>query len=113
MDVSPSGGGIVEIDQNAQSSYPASVTLTNIKTIRLEAVPAPGYRFNNWSGDLSGTTNPTTIVTGCNKKITANFSQIKPSWWLVGGIIAGVIIIGVIIWLKVRGGTARSTTDSG
>jgi hypothetical protein len=38
-------------------------------------VSASGYHFVNWSGDLSGSTNPATIVVDCDKKITANFSQ--------------------------------------
>jgi uncharacterized repeat protein (TIGR02543 family) len=52
-------------------------TFKNGVSVRLEAVPASGYRFDNWSGDLSGSnTNPTTIVMSCSKNITANFSQI-------------------------------------
>lgn len=173
MDVSPSGSGIIKVDQIAPSSYPA--TFTNGASVYLEAVPTSGYRFDSWSGDLSGTTNPTTITIDCNKKVTAkfsqimhtltmqvngtgsttptigkqsyregttvsitaapasgwqfeswtgdvadpysattalvinshktviaNFSKVKPNWWLIGSIIAGIIIISVIIWLGVR-----------
>ena len=175
MDVSPSDSGTVEIDQTAPFSYPMTSTFRNGASVSLEAVPTSGYRFNNWGGDLSGSTNPTTIVMSCNKKVTANFSQVmhtltmqvsssgsttpeagthsysegtvvnitaapdsgwqfdswtgdvanptlvtttvvmgsdkivtanfsqvKPSWWLIGGIIASVIIIGVLVWLAVR-----------
>ena len=174
MDVGP-GGGIVEVNQVTPSSYPATFTFTNGASVRLKAVPSSGYDFNNWSGDVSVTSNPITIVIDCNKKITANFfrimhtltmrvngngsttpgvgnhtygegtmvsitaipdsswqfdgwtgnvaepdsatavvtidsdktvtanfSQVKPSWWLIGGIIAGVIIICMIILLAVR-----------
>ena len=76
MDVSPSGGGTVEVDQTVASSFPVILSFSNGTSVRLKAVPASGYDFNNWSRDLSGTKNPTTIVIGCNKKITANFSQI-------------------------------------
>ena len=76
MDVSPSVGGIIEVNGVTLSSYPATSTFTSRSSVRLEAVPAPGYNFNNWTEDLSGTTNPTTIVIDCNKKITANFSRI-------------------------------------
>ncbi len=171
MDVSPSSGGIIKIDQTDASSYPVTSTFTNGTSVRLEAMPAPGFHFSNWSGDLSGSANRTTIVIDCNKKITAsfsqitrtltiqvsgagdstpppgihsyidgsvvkitaipddgwqfdswtgdaaepgtasiaatldsdktltaNFSQVKPPWWLIGGIIAGVIVIAAIIW---------------
>ena len=175
MDVSPSGGGIVKVNQNDPSSYPADFSLTSGESVSLEAVPAAGYRFENWSGDVAGTSHITNITIDCNKKVTANFSrimhsltmqvngsgsttpevgshsygegttvsitatpdidwqfdgwtgdvtepamattmvtidsnktvianfsQVKPIWWLIGGIIAGVVIIGVIVWLVVR-----------
>jgi len=76
VDVSPSGAGTVKGDQTAQSSYPVTFTFRNGTSVSLEAIPAPGYQFNNWSGDLSGTTNPATIAIDCTKKITANFSWI-------------------------------------
>ena len=105
MDVEPGGGGTIEVEQNASSSYPTTLSFETGTSVRLEAVPAPGYHFDNWGGDLSGTTNPTTIVIDCNKKITASFSPVTPvktSWWLIGGILTGIIIIGVIISLAVR-----------
>ena len=76
MDVSSSGGGTIETNQDTPSSYPFTLTISSGESVHLEAVPSSGYRFDNWSGSLSGTTNPATIVMSCNKKITANFSQI-------------------------------------
>ena len=103
MDVSPSGGGTVQIDENALTSYPVTFTFSSGSSVQLEAVPAAGFEFSSWTGDLSGTVNPTTTVIDCNKKITARFSQVTgPSWWLISGIIAGVIIISVIVWWAVR-----------
>ena len=103
MDVSPGGGGIVKIDQTAPSSFPNTYDFESGTSVPLEAVPAPGYTFDNWSGDLSGTANPATIVIDCNKRITANFSQVEPNWRPTGGIVAGVIVIvGVGIWFVVR-----------
>ena len=32
-----------------------------------------GYQFDSWSGDLSGTNNPATVVMNGNKSVTANF----------------------------------------
>ena len=76
MDVSPSVGGVIEVNESVLSSYPSISTFTSGSSIHLEAIPASGYRFNNWTGHLSGTTNPTTIVLDCDKKVTANFSRI-------------------------------------
>ena len=179
MDVSPGNSGIIKVNQSAPSSYPFNSTFDNGESVRLEAVPASGYRFDSWGGHLSDATNPTTIVIDCNKKITANFSQIgytltmqvsgmgstnpaggnhryengtvvdivaipdsgwqfdswtggvsdpdsvsttvkmesdktvsanfsqaKHSWWLIGSVIGGLVIIGVIVWLVVRSRTA-------
>ena len=43
-------------------------------TVQLTAVPATGYHFTNWSGDLTGTTNPATVTMSASKTITANFA---------------------------------------
>ena len=75
MDVSSDAGGIVEVNDTALSSYPAVSTFENNSFVYLEAIPASGFRFENWNGDLSGNANPTTIMMDCSKKITANFSR--------------------------------------
>jgi uncharacterized repeat protein (TIGR02543 family) len=38
------------------------------------AVPDSGYVFNGWSGDVSGTTNPTTVTMIGDTSVTANFA---------------------------------------
>lgn len=52
-----------------QNSYNSGQTVT------LTATPSSGYIFSNWSGDLSGSSNPATITMNSNKTVTANFSQ--------------------------------------
>jgi len=42
-------------------------------TVALTAVPATGYRFSGWTGDLSGTTNPTKLPINAARSVTANF----------------------------------------
>ncbi len=42
--------------------------------VQLTATPAPGYHFTDWSGDLSGSTNPATIIMNSNKIVTATFA---------------------------------------
>jgi uncharacterized repeat protein (TIGR02543 family) len=64
------------IDQTAISVYPATYTFSEGAQVNLEAVPAPGHRFDSWSGALSGSENPATMVIDCNKNITANFSLV-------------------------------------
>ena len=64
------------IDQTAASAYPATYTFSEGALVNLEAVPASGHCFDSWSGALSGSENPATILIDCNKNITANFSPV-------------------------------------
>jgi uncharacterized repeat protein (TIGR02543 family) len=59
-----------------------SVTLNNTgpyyhygEALRLTAVPAIGWSFSVWSGDLTGSTNPATLVVTGNVSVTATFTQ--------------------------------------
>lgn len=60
---SPSIGGTV----SGAGDYNAGTTVGVI------AIPASGYAFAGWTGDLSGTTNPATILMDSDKSITAIF----------------------------------------
>jgi uncharacterized repeat protein (TIGR02543 family) len=42
--------------------------------VELEAVPDPCYEFTGWSGNLTGSTNPTTITMDGDKTVTAIFA---------------------------------------
>jgi surface protein len=53
-----------------QSQYPSGTT------VKLTATPNTGWNFSNWSGDLSGNTNPETIKIDKNKNITVVFKQV-------------------------------------
>ncbi len=43
-------------------------------TANVEALPETGYEFVNWSGDLSSTQNPESILMDSDKSVQANFS---------------------------------------
>ena len=64
--VSPAGAGTVTPASGSTFSSGSSVTVT--------ATPAAGHSFSNWTGNLSGTANPSTITMDANKSITANFN---------------------------------------
>ena len=42
--------------------------------VNISATPAVGYIFNNWTGGVTGTTNPTTVTMSGDKTVTANFT---------------------------------------
>lgn len=43
--------------------------------VQLSATPTIGWSFDHWSGDLTGSTNPDTIVVDANKTVTATFTE--------------------------------------
>ena len=74
MDVSPDNSGTVKFNGSAVAAYPAVITMSALySTVTLEAIPAVGYTFSNWSGAVTGTTNPTSLYVDCDKTFTANF----------------------------------------
>jgi uncharacterized repeat protein (TIGR02543 family) len=62
------GSGTVTKDPNQSTYHYGDI-------VQLTANANPGWTFNHWSGDLTGTTNPTTITINGNKTVTANFTQ--------------------------------------
>jgi len=55
---------------------PGTYTYDNGTEVTIRAIPNTNYKFEEWSGDASGTTNPLTITMDSDKSITANFIQI-------------------------------------
>ncbi|MBI5217117.1 MAG: T9SS type A sorting domain-containing protein [Ignavibacteriae bacterium] len=56
------------------SKNPNLGTYTHGSSVILTAIPSEGYNFANWSGDVSGSENPDTILMNGNKTVTATFS---------------------------------------
>jgi parallel beta-helix repeat protein/predicted outer membrane repeat protein len=68
VEILPEGSGTVELSPAGEDGYyddGAVVTLT--------ANPNTGYVFAHWSGDLSGTDNPATLIMVGHKSVIANF----------------------------------------
>jgi uncharacterized repeat protein (TIGR02543 family) len=58
------------------SISPSSGIYDEGASVSLIATPATGYRFEGWSGDVSGNVTSTTITMNANKSITANYIKI-------------------------------------
>lgn len=56
--------------------FPMSYSYPTDHPVVLMAIPAPGYRFTNWSGDASGNNETVEVTMSCNKSVTAIFSLI-------------------------------------
>lgn len=55
------------------SVSPESGTYNEGTEVTLMAEPIPGYRFDHWSGDVTGESSPVTIVLDTEKSVVANF----------------------------------------
>jgi len=71
---SPTEGGAIGKSPGGSSYFSGTV-------VTLTATPAVGYAFTSWSGDLGGSTNPTTIMMDADKTVTAAFIAL-PSYTL-------------------------------
>ena len=67
--ITPSGAGLV-------SKNPNKATYVHGEQVSLTATANSGYTFSNWSGDLTGSSNPATLTMNGNKAVTATFSAI-------------------------------------
>ncbi|MGC8956191.1 MAG: InlB B-repeat-containing protein, partial [Fervidobacterium sp.] len=67
VNVSPTGAGTVTLNPSGGTYAPGTV-------VTLTANPSTGYHFVNWSGDATGSSNPTTVTMNSNKNVTANFA---------------------------------------
>jgi uncharacterized repeat protein (TIGR02543 family) len=67
LSVSTSGSGSVNLNNTGPYYYGDVVQLTATATI--------GWSFANWTGDVSGTANPTNVNMTSNKSVTAHFAQ--------------------------------------
>jgi hypothetical protein len=67
LTVSTIGSGSVVLNNTGPYHYGDRVQLT--------ASPTVGWSFSVWGGDLSGSVNPTTILIGGNKAVTATFTR--------------------------------------
>ncbi len=55
------------------------------RTVTVAAVPAPGYGFDHWEGDLGGIANPAVIVMGSDKSVAAVFMQSSARYTITSG----------------------------
>jgi len=74
---SPSAGGTI-------TRSPGAAWYNSGTVVRLTAVANTGYLFINWSGNLSGTTNPQNLTMNGPKSVTANFAVAPPVAYFAG-----------------------------
>ncbi len=67
FEVNPQQAGTVNLN-------PSGRVYVKGTTVTITAVASDGYKFSHWSGDISGTQNPVSVVIDSDKHIVANFS---------------------------------------
>ncbi|MCK6623353.1 MAG: hypothetical protein L6Q94_22935, partial [Calditrichia bacterium] len=71
LSVSVQGGGAVALD-------PSGGVYDSLEVVTLTATPDSGWVFAGWSGDLSGSANPDSLLMDGNKSVTAIFEELAP-----------------------------------
>ena len=79
-----------DAENGSISLSPPGGVYDNGTLVTLTATPDTGYQFSAWSGDLSGSENPTSIPMDSNKTVTAVMTQI-PSYSLTLNATNGTI----------------------
>jgi hypothetical protein len=59
----------------ATGAYATVVQVNAGETVTISAIPDPGWKFSQWSGDISGNTNPAQVFMTKDYKITAIFTK--------------------------------------
>jgi len=59
----------------ATGAYSTIIQVNDGDSLQLTASPDPGWKFSQWTGDISGNTNPNNIIVTKNLKITAVFTK--------------------------------------
>lgn len=73
-------------DNGSVATDPAQTRFTDLTTtVLLTAIPGDGFEFAGWSGDLTGSTNPSTLLMDGDKLVTALFTPIQYTLSLSGG----------------------------
>lgn len=73
--VIPEAAGEVVLD-------PPGGVYTENTLVMIQAKPKPGYKFLNWSGDITGTQNPIAITLNSDKVVVANFEKIDENKYI-------------------------------
>lgn len=111
--VTSTGGGNVTVPGEGAFAYDGGTE------VDLVAEPAEGYRFSEWTGDVSTVTDVTSGVTSIimegNYHIVAGFDSVALSdssafawWWIVVGIVIAGLLAYFLRWRR-RTRTADST----
>ena len=68
---------LTSIGVGSITKNPNQGSFTTGATVQLTAVPGTGWAFSAWNGDLTGNTNPASLLMDANKSVTATFTDVQ------------------------------------
>jgi hypothetical protein len=71
---------LATVGNGSAAQVPNQATYDHGTNVQLTATPDPGWNFDFWTGDASGSVNPLNVTMDGNKNITANFGQHVYTW---------------------------------
>ena len=96
LTTSTSGNGAVQRNPGEATYIPSTI-------VTLTAVPAEGWIFSGWTGDVSGIVNPINVTMNGNKAVTATFTQ--TGYTLTVNVVGGGHVTKVPDQASYQGGT--------
>jgi len=103
LSVSSTAGGSVTVPGEGTFTYREGTVVT------LQGTPNEGYAFQGWTGDTGGiadlTASSATVTMDSDHSIVANFKR-QINRGLIGGIIAAVVVLGLLVFFLRRRKTA-------
>lgn len=79
----------VSIAAGEGTVMPSGGNFASGQTVSLKATPETGYMFDHWEGDLSGNSNPATIIMNENKSVSAFFITDNRTYFTVKTQVSG------------------------
>lgn len=105
---------------NVQTTNGGTVTLSPARfgnryfegeTVTLLANARPDLSFSSWTGDLSGSSNPVTLVMNSNKSVTANFTPVPTFTLQVSTVGIGQVVLNPAGGVYPQGTTVTLTAN--
>jgi len=76
VDVDSVGQGVIEVGGVEPPSYPAAYEFECGTRVTLRAIPADGYEFMGWSGDIASSSAIVHVTMDSDKEVVAHFQEI-------------------------------------
>ncbi len=92
---------------------PTGGTYNEGTNVTLTATPDAGWTFTSWSGDISGTNNPASIIMDSDKTVTAIFEETTPDYCYSYGNTQYLTSITSVLFNTINNQSGKETDVQG